>query len=77
NVLLERGADIEAGDDHRHRTPMMHAAQSGHLEVVKVLLKNGANVNATDRGGKTALSLAKWNSTKEIRRLLKAHGARR
>ena len=34
------------------------AAKSGHVEVVKILLENGANVNAKDRDGDTPLSIA-------------------
>ena len=34
------------------------AAERGHVEVVKILLENGANVNAKDRVGETPLSIA-------------------
>ena len=35
--------DIEAYDDHC--TPLMYATQNGHLECVKLLVKEGADVN--------------------------------
>ena len=37
----------------------MIAAQRGHAQVVKLLIKKGADVNTANRQGKTALELAK------------------
>ncbi len=49
----------------------MHAAVSrGHIEVVKILLANGADINAKDKNGITALNLASENGYKEIVYLL-------
>jgi hypothetical protein len=39
-------------------TTLHHAAENGHVEVVKVLLQNGADVNAVDCEKKSALRLA-------------------
>ncbi len=69
--------DIEARSDPADRTILMHAAQSGHVEVVKLLLEKGAQVNARDRGGKTALSHAEGEDIEEIEKVLKAHGAKK
>jgi len=57
-------------------TALMLAAQKGHKEVVKLLLKKGANVNAKNDLGWTALDFAAKEGYKEIVKLLKAYGAK-
>lgn len=42
----------------RTRTPLHWAAQHGHVEVVRTLIDNGADVNAKDVFGRTPLHLA-------------------
>ena len=39
-------------------TPLMKAAQEGHLAIMHLLLYNSANLEATNRKGRTALSFA-------------------
>ncbi len=39
-------------------TALMHAADSGNLEAVTFLIGKGADVNATDSDGNTALWVA-------------------
>ena len=41
-LLLEKGADVDAGDGFINHTPLFVAAWSGHEAVVKLLLKKGA-----------------------------------
>ena len=55
----------------------MGAAELGRFEVVKLLLKRGADINPRDRSGMTALTLSQEKGHKEIVKLLKAHGARK
>lgn len=45
---INQNADIEASDVEG-RTPLIRAAQHGHLDVVKLLLAKGARVNAQAR----------------------------
>ncbi len=47
----------------------------GHQEVVKLLLSKGANVNAKDKVGRTALKIAQKKGYKEIVELLKGTGS--
>ncbi len=39
-------------------TPLIHAALGAHADVVSLLLQRGADVNAVDRGGFSALHCA-------------------
>ena len=51
-------------------TLLTHAAMDGHTEVVKLLLKKKANVNARGRGGFTALHNAAQKGHLEIVQML-------
>lgn len=56
-VLLDAGADVNAWDNSPHdpKTPLMHAARRGALDLVKLLLKAGADVHAANANTSTAL----------------------
>lgn len=56
-LLLSYGADIEARDDFGN-TLLHMASSAGLLDMVKVLLKHGANVYPQNNEGKTACMLA-------------------
>jgi ankyrin repeat protein len=66
DLLLSRGAQLDAVDD-RGRTALMIAAAVGHAEVIEMLLGRGADPSARDRNGKTALDLA---ADANVRRML-------
>ena len=55
-------------------TALIWASSKGHLEVVKYLVSKGADINATDNKGFTALNKAKTN---EVSEFLKSKGAKR
>ena len=55
--MLKLGADINAPDG-MGRTALMLAIINRHIETVKALLHNRADMNATTKDGDTALSLA-------------------
>jgi len=57
------------------RTRLMLAAFDGNLEAVRLLLLQGADVNARDKDGDTALMFAAFRGHAAIVSLLLAHGA--
>ncbi|NP_001191021.1 ankyrin repeat and KH domain-containing protein 1 [Xenopus tropicalis] len=71
DFLIKAGADIELGCS----TPLMEAAQEGHLELVKYLLAAGANVQATTATGDTALTYACENGHTDVADVLLQSGS--
>jgi tetratricopeptide (TPR) repeat protein len=73
--LLASGADVNAKDINGV-TALWQAAANGHLDIVKVLLESGANVNIQHKSlGVTALWMAAREGHTEIVKLLLAAGA--
>ena len=67
-MLLEQGADInKARDDGA--TPLNVASQNGHVEVVRMLLEQGADIHLSWQG-QTPLQTARQRNHAEIARLL-------
>ena len=73
-LLLERGANASYGSKKcDFQTPLIQAALENRLEVVKVLIDKGANVNANDNDFRTALMYAaKEGHAAVVEALLKA-----
>ncbi|XP_034251058.1 ankyrin repeat domain-containing protein 17 isoform X2 [Thrips palmi] len=71
DFLLKAGADLELGSS----TPLMEAAQEGHLELVKYLLDQNANVTAQTQTGDTALTYACENGHTDVADLLLQYGS--
>jgi ankyrin repeat protein len=59
--LLEAGANTEKSGDMR-KTPLILASESGNSEIIKTLLDNGANTEATDLYGNNYLDLLLANA---------------
>ncbi len=90
NIHGEAGADVAVdvkADFSNSETSMdaqvrnAHSSHSsrnvkGNPEIVKLLIARGANVNAKDKEGQTALSLAIRNNLPEIAEILKKAGAK-
>ena len=71
-ALLDQGIPVDTKFRY-DRTPLSFAADRGHLEIVKLLLERGADVNAKDTFYKmTPLSAASMKGNVDIVRLLLA-----
>ncbi|ARE67259.1 SWPV2-ORF040 [Shearwaterpox virus] len=57
NILIECAADINIIDKN-NRTPLFYAVKNNDYDMVKLLLKNGANVNLQDSIGYSCLHIA-------------------
>ncbi|CAP79205.1 Pc06g02120 [Penicillium rubens Wisconsin 54-1255] len=69
--LLKAGADPNTISAIHHAAAPLHcAARNGHEDVIKLLLKNGANVNAKDENEQTALHGAAGQGCESIIRVL-------
>jgi len=64
-------------DPHRSTALIDACCRSDNQEVIEILLRHGADVNARDASGNTPLGMAVWQSEWEEVRLLLRHGARR
>ncbi|MFC1665651.1 ankyrin repeat domain-containing protein [Pseudomonadota bacterium] len=59
----------------QHVTPLMVAAEKGDVEIVRILLDAGADIDATNLNGETALDLARKKKRSEVVTLLSASTA--
>jgi ankyrin repeat protein len=81
DILLKRNPDLARATTPNGMTALHYAAQAGHLDVVDILLRYHADVNALDSRGRTALMEAchagPWKSepAEEIIQLLLDHNA--
>jgi len=71
-LLANAGAPTDVRDEHG-RYLLHRAIQSRNLESARFLLENGADLNATDSFGQTALHIATQYYEREITFLLKFH----
>lgn len=72
--LLSAGAAVDSHDDDTGHTPLIQAALCNNEESIKLLVGAGADVNAVDNEGKTALSHGVAHEG--VVRLLLASGAK-
>ncbi|MCH2233353.1 MAG: ankyrin repeat domain-containing protein [Crocinitomicaceae bacterium] len=45
--LIEQGADVNAQPSWEYKTPLITASENGSLEMVKLLVENGADISAS------------------------------
>jgi len=71
--LIAKGADVNAVDSGQ--TLLIRAAQNGHIEMMRLLLGHGADVNGRDDRGRTALMVAAGSDDVDMVELLLSKGA--
>jgi ankyrin repeat protein len=74
-LLVARGLDVNAIDDHFKDTPLEYAAGYDKREAVAMLLQAGADVNHQDGSGRTHLHAAVSGKRLEVIHMLPAAGA--
>lgn len=74
NLLLDHHADINARDKDG-KTPLIRAADAGHIEIATLLVNRGADANVPDNTGRTALSAAAQQGSLDLVSLLLDHKA--
>jgi ankyrin repeat protein len=74
-LLFAGGVNIDQRDIIG-QTPLMYAARSNKLQTLSFLIENGADINATDNAGHTALETARQFEFEESAALLEAPPAR-
>jgi ankyrin repeat protein len=76
SVRLDEGADVDTGAWSYHGPVLKIAAELGYLEIVKLLLDRGADVEATDDAGQRPLLSAARYGQSEVICLLLNRGAK-
>ena len=72
---LAAGKDVNSKTKSWNHTPLHWAVYGGKLDVVKLLISNGANINEKDRNGRTPLFSSVSSDFKEVSKLLISEGA--
>jgi hypothetical protein len=72
-IFLDNGADVNAVSDHG--TPLYLASRDGRLEIVRLLLKRGADVNIRGPSGQTPFQVATERGHTKVTKLMSEHGA--
>ncbi|KAL2430344.1 Ankyrin repeat protein nuc-2 [Exophiala dermatitidis] len=76
-ILRQHGADLNQRDKLYQWTPLFHAASEGRVHCLRVLLENGADPDALDEKGLTAMYYATWEGHLECMDLLWERSSRR
>jgi hypothetical protein len=71
--LIASGADVNHHDGFTRETPLMAAAETGSLDMVRLLLESGADPCGTNRDGQNALSMAQRFHKPVVAEYLNAH----
>ncbi|KAL9610377.1 MAG: hypothetical protein Q9167_004917 [Letrouitia subvulpina] len=75
NLLLDQGASVSATDSRWDKPALTWTAEVGTVEMLRVLLNHGADVDHQDRQGSSALHYAAANARSETVAMLLDAGA--
>jgi ankyrin repeat protein len=73
-LLLARGANVNGRSETERTALLVAASYPGTVDLLRLLLDNGADLRAQDRGGATALSLAVRSADSDVVRFLVDRG---
>lgn len=73
--LLKEGAPPDSAPGNNRPAPLLRAVERDQTAIVKLLLNYGANSEAKDKKGRTALMTAAWKNHYHVLHLLLVHGA--
>ena len=76
SILLKKGANPNIREKKSGKTPLIKAVKTDNVKITKLLISSGADINAQDNNGNTALSLAKEAGNTKIIELLVEAGAK-
>jgi Ankyrin repeats (3 copies) len=75
-LFIKHGADINVSDPRHGSTPLHRASGWGRFNIVKILIENGANINARNNEGQTPLYRAeRYGKNEDVEDYLKSKGA--
>ena len=76
-LLINNGADINSHNSELLETPLhkLCARLKPHIDVITMILKKGANVNAINISGKTPIFYCSFNYSVDLLNLLVEYGA--
>lgn len=74
-ILIDKGAPLNLISGDRGNTPLMDAAAEGEVEILKILLERGVDLEVRSKSGQTALILATGRRCVDCVRLLVQNGA--
>ncbi|MEM6686131.1 MAG: ankyrin repeat domain-containing protein [Bacteroidota bacterium] len=66
--MIEFGENVNKTSNGK--TPLMYAARFNRVEIINLLLENGAEVESKDRGGLTAIDYAKISKATDAEKVL-------
>lgn len=75
NFLLDKGVDVNRADNYGNTALLLHADRHCNKGVIKELIRAGADINAKNKNGDTALHFALINGNSEVARFLIKKGA--